>query len=70
MSAQKRFEEKYITSTQLQAALGITRAALTYGRTRGWLPYPIYIDGGHLTMWEREEVAPYIAAWKKKRDEA
>lgn len=65
-AAQKRFDETYITSTDLQRELGVSRAAVLYARKRGALPEPIVVNDGQLTMWERATLKPYLDAWVKE----
>lgn len=60
----KRFNDTYITSTELQREMNVTRAALLYARRRGTLPEPIVVNDGQLTMWERSIVEPYLREWK------
>lgn len=63
-NAQQRFNETYITSTELQREMNVTRAALLYARRRGTLPEPIVVNDGQLTMWERSVLEPYLREWK------
>lgn len=62
-TAQQRFDETYITSTDLQRELGVSRAAVLYARKRGTLPEPVVVNDGQLTMWERDTLKPYLDAW-------
>ena len=68
VDAQAEFDEKYITSTELCRELVVTRATLVNGRRRGALPEPVRIDrpdgSPHVMIWIREEVAPFVTAWK------
>lgn len=66
MSAQKEFEELYITSSEIARTLGVTRAAIIQARQKGQLPDPIMVEG-HLTIWKRWFIVPYVEAWQKKR---
>jgi len=63
-SAQQRFNETYITTTELQRTLKVTRATVLYARRRGWLPEPIVVNDGQLTVWERATLQPYIDTWR------
>ena len=62
-TAQKRFEETYITSTELQREAGVTRSAVMYARKRGDLPEPIVVNDGQLTLWERATLKPFLDKW-------
>lgn len=65
-SSQTKFDEKYITATEITNELGISRAGFLYGRRSGKLPQPIVACAGHLMMWERTpEVLAEIAQWKE-----
>lgn len=67
MTAQEEFDQKYITSTELCATLGVTRATLVNGRRRGALPEPVQINrpngDPHVMLWIREEAQPFIDRW-------
>ncbi len=63
-SAQEKFDREYITSTEIVKELDITRAALCNAVSRGLLPNPIKINGGQMTVFERDKVSPYVEAWK------
>lgn len=67
MTAQERFNETYITSTEIMQDFGITRSAIVYARKRGALPDEIMVNDGHIILWERATIAPYLEAWKKNR---
>lgn len=62
-TAQQLFDERYITSTEMMASLGVTRTAIFNARRTGKLPDPIDVQG-QIFIWERETVAPYLDAWK------
>lgn len=62
-TAQQRFEEIYITSTEICQRLSVNRASITQGRKRGMLPDPIVIRGSNQYLWEREKVEPFLKAW-------
>ena len=64
--AQQRFNAAYITTTEVQRKLGVSRAAVLYARRRGILPEPIVVNDGQLTIWEREALQPYYDAWRAK----
>lgn len=63
-AAQKRFDDIYMTSQEIQEELGISRATVVSGRKRGMLPEPILVRGVRIFIWEREVVTPFIRAWK------
>ena len=48
VAAQKRFNEKYITSREIGIRLGVTRTALLNARLKGTLPNAIYVDGANM----------------------
>lgn len=62
--AQKRFDRTYISSTELQKILAVSRATILYARRRGDLPDPIVVNDGLINMWERDAIQPYIDKWK------
>jgi hypothetical protein len=74
VSAQEEFDEKYISSTELCRELNVTRATLVNGRRRGALPEPVRINrpngDPHVMLWLRDEVAPYVSAWKVELEAA
>jgi hypothetical protein len=67
MSAQKEFDELYMTSSEIARRLGVTRAAIIQARTKGMLPDPIMVEN-HLTIWKRLFIEPYVKAWQEKRN--
>lgn len=62
--AQERFDQMYITASEVMKELGVTRSNLFYARNTGKLPPPIVANDGQLIIWERETVRPYLDAWK------
>lgn len=62
--AQAEFDEKYITAAQLMKDMDISRAGLQYARQCGRLPTPIVLNDGRLFIWLREEVKPFLDAWR------
>lgn len=64
MTAQQEFDATYITSSEICRELGITRATIVQGRSRGLLPDAIEINGGQLIIWKRDAVRPHLDAWK------
>lgn len=65
--AQLEFDNKYITSCEIQRELGVSRTALFYARQTGKLPDPIDVQG-QLFIWERDKVRAYLDAWKTLRE--
>ena len=62
--AQERFNDTYITSTEIMRDLKISRASLLNARRNGRLPDAIVVNDGQLYMWEREKIEGYLHAWK------
>lgn len=63
-TAQDRFDRLYITSTEIGASLNVARSSVMNARRNGLLPQPIKIMDGHVYIWEREQVLPYVEAWR------
>lgn len=61
--AQREFDERYITSSEIMEKLGVTRTTILLARRTGKLPDPIDIQG-KIFIWERSKVAGYLDAWK------
>jgi predicted DNA-binding transcriptional regulator AlpA len=61
--AQREFDERYITSSEIMETLGVTRTTILLARRTGKLPDPIDIQG-KIFIWERDKVKDYLAAWK------
>lgn len=61
---QKAFDEKYITSSEIQKELKIERSTLLNARRRGMLPNPVIVQGVGAFIWERKELQPYLDAWR------
>lgn len=64
VNAQEEFDVKYITSTEIAKDLDVSRSAMCQAIARGSLPKPIKVNGDQITLFLRNEVAPYIDAWK------
>jgi hypothetical protein len=62
MTAQERFAQQYITSTEICEEVGVARATILHARRRKLLPNAIVVN--NVYIWEREPVRPYIEAWK------
>lgn len=65
---QEEFDRTYITSSEICHELDVSRPAILDARRRGLLPEPILVNGNQLTLWKRDEVRPYIEAWKATLD--
>lgn len=65
-AAQEEFDKTYITSREIREYLKINRSTIVQGKERGLLPEPILLDGGkgQVQLWKREEVMPYLEAWR------
>lgn len=61
--AQKKFDEQYITSSEIMKTLNVTRTSILSARRTKKLPDPIDIQG-KIFIWERDKVTPYLNAWK------
>lgn len=61
--AQREFDERYITSSEIMEMLDVSRTTIHSARTTGKLPDPIYIRD-QIYIWERATVMPYLDAWK------
>jgi hypothetical protein len=64
MSAQKEFDKKYITSSEICSSLDVCRTTLLQARRTGRLPNGVSVGDGQLYIWERDVVTPYLSAWK------
>ena len=62
--SQERFDEHYITSTEIQERLNVTRSVILNARRRGMLPEPVVIKGLNMFIWERATVGTYLDAWE------
>jgi predicted DNA-binding transcriptional regulator AlpA len=63
-TTQEQFDLDYITCDEIQRTLNVSRASIFNARKRGLLPDPVQVRGVRAFIWEREKIAPYIAAWK------
>lgn len=63
-TAQQRFDELYITSTEIGEELNVPRPTVLYARRRGLLPNSVAINDKQIYIWERAFIRPYIDAWK------
>jgi len=60
--AQKRFDEKYISGSEIRKRLNVAACTLTLAHQRGVLPEPIKV-GEAMHIWERAIVEPLLATW-------
>lgn len=64
-ASQAKFDECYITASEITKHLGISRTGFFYGRLAGKLPDPIVANDGRLYMWERTpEILSKVEEWK------
>lgn len=63
---QDRFDQTYITASEICKELGVSRPALHYARRRGILPNPILVGFDMIYIWDRKEVRPYLETWKEQ----
>lgn len=63
-TAQERFDEMFITGSEIQSRLSVNRSTILNARRRGLLPDPIVVRGTRAFIWEREKVTPYLDAWQ------
>lgn len=66
---QAEFDKHYITASEIARELSLTRVAIHYARQRGDLPNPISVGDGLVYIWNRDEVTPFIKAWKFRTNE-
>ena len=65
---QQEFDAKYISSAEIIRELGINRTTLLYHRAKGNLPDPIVVNNNMVHLYLRDQIAPYLAAWKQTLD--
>lgn len=61
---QKTFDEEYITTSEIQKRVNVTRSTILQARRRGLLPNPIIVPGNGAFIWKRADVEPYLQAWE------
>ena len=64
--AQRKFDEQYVSSTEVMERLQCGRVRLLHLKTSGTLPDPIRIRN-MLTLWERRTVEPIIRKLEQQR---
>ncbi len=71
MSAQKEFDEKYISSTVVCQQLGIHRTTVLLALKTGRLPDPVVLRRPNgqpqILLWERGPMVPILAEWAANR---
>lgn len=63
---QQQFNEKYITSREIAARLGVSRTAMLNARVKGMLPGSIFIEGANIYLWDRVEIEIHLISWQAK----
>lgn len=66
-TAQQRFDETYISSSEICATLGVSRTTINYARKKRMLPEPITISPIQVCLWERKTVEAFVTAWRAAR---
>ncbi len=64
-TSQERFDQHYITSSEIQSVLSISRSSIMYARKCGRLPGAIHVKlaGTGAYIWERGPIQRHIDAW-------
>lgn len=70
MSLQARFDETYISSTEICQTLGVNRSTVFNGARTGKLPPESIVirranGGAHAMLWLRREAEPMMHEWAK-----
>lgn len=64
VTPQEEFDAIYITASEVREYLGVNRSTLVSGKERGLLPPPILANGAQIQLWKRDQVQPYLDAWR------
>lgn len=64
--AQERFDQMYITSSEIAQRLKVTRPAIHFRRKAGLLPNGIVVTGNQLFIWERDFIEPHLKKWEEQ----
>ena len=64
LTPQERFNQTYITATEICARLKIARTQLMFAHQRGSVPEPITMQTKTMFIWERAIVEPYLVKWE------
>lgn len=62
--AQERFDQTYITSSEVGKRLGVTRPAIHFRRKAGLLPNAIAVQDNQLFIWERDSIEKHLKQWE------
>lgn len=62
---QAKFDEMYISASEIEERLKVNRCSITFAHQRGSLPQPIVV-GDRTNIWLRAEAEPFIRAWEKR----
>lgn len=60
--AQTKFDQQYISGSEIRKRLKVAACTLTLAHQRGMLPEPIKV-GDAMHVWERDRVEPMLVAW-------
>lgn len=63
--AQTEFDRKFITSSEVCERLRVTRVAIHIRRKNGKLPNAIVIGPALVTLWERDDIEPFLQEWQE-----
>lgn len=64
--AQQKFDQLYVSSSEICKRLNVTRPAIHFRRKQGELPGAISIFGQQLFIWERDTIEPYLLKWEQQ----
>lgn len=63
-TAQTRFNDTYITASEICSRLHVAKSSIVHARRRGMLPDPVIVADGQFFLWERSTVNRYLDAWE------
>lgn len=61
---QQRFDENYITASEIAKDVGVARVTVHYARKNGILPNPIVVGDNLVCIWERKPLEEHLKNWK------
>jgi predicted DNA-binding transcriptional regulator AlpA len=67
-SAQQRFDEIYISSSEIFKRLQVTRSTVSQAVKRQLLPEPIKVNKNLVSLWERASIEPLLSGWAATLD--
>lgn len=67
MTPQEQFDHMYVCAWEICTRVGIARGALTLAQQRGAFPKPCIVVGRAISLWERKDIEPHIAAYVARR---